>query len=86
MGQPNAERKTCTILILFFSVSVSVAEFQQTQQVILIKSAHTQPRALYKLCNHESQWWIVQRDNCEIFLQAQYYWLQTFVGQYPEPL
>ena len=43
--KPNAEPKTCTILILFFSVSV--AEFQQTRQVILIKSAHTQPRALY---------------------------------------
>ena len=43
--KPNAEPKTCTILILFFSVSV--AEFKQTQQVILIKSAHTQPRALY---------------------------------------
>ena len=42
--KPNAEPKTCTILILFFSVSV--AEFQQTRQVILIKSAHTQPRAL----------------------------------------
>ena len=43
--KPNAEPKTCTILILFFSVSV--AEFQQTRQVILIQSAHTQPRALY---------------------------------------
>ena len=43
--KPNAEPKTCTSLILFFSVSV--AEFQQTLQVILIKSAHTQPRALY---------------------------------------
>ena len=43
--KPNAEPKTCTILILFFSFSV--AEFQQTRQVILIKSAHTQPRALY---------------------------------------
>ena len=43
--KPNAEPKTCTFLILFFSVSV--AEFQQTRQVILIKSAHTQPRALY---------------------------------------
>ena len=41
----NAEPKTCTILIWFFLVSV--AEFQQTRQVILIKSAHTQPRALY---------------------------------------
>ena len=51
--KPNAEPKTCTILILFFSVSV--AEFQQTRQVILIKSAHAQPRALYKLSNHESQ-------------------------------
>ena len=49
----ETEPKTCTILILFFSVSV--AEFQQTRQVILIKSAHTQPRALYKLSNHESQ-------------------------------
>ena len=38
--KPNAEPKTCLILILFFSVSV--AEFQQTPQVILIKSAHTQ--------------------------------------------
>ena len=56
-----------------------MAEFQQTRQVIVIKSAHTQPRALYKLSSHESQWWIVQRDNCAIFLQAQYYWLQTFV-------
>ena len=43
--KPNAEPKTCTNLIYFFSVSV--AEFQETQQVILIKSAHTQPRALY---------------------------------------
>ena len=43
--KPNAEPKTCTILILFFSVSV--AEFQQTRQVILIKSAHTQLRVLY---------------------------------------
>ena len=43
--KPNAEPKTCTNLILFFSVSV--AEFQQIRQVILIKSAHTQPRALY---------------------------------------
>ena len=42
--KPNAEPKTCTNLILFFSVSV--AEFQQIRQVILIKSAHTQPRAL----------------------------------------
>ena len=45
--------KKCTILILFFSVSV--AEFQQTRQVFLIKSAHKQPGALYKLSNHESQ-------------------------------
>ena len=43
--KPNAEPKTCTNLILFFSVSV--AEFQQIRQVILIKSAHTQPYALY---------------------------------------
>ena len=42
--KPNAEPKTCTNLILFFSVSV--AEFQQLRQVILIKSAHTQPRTL----------------------------------------
>ena len=42
--KPNAEPKTCTNLILFFSVSA--AEFQQIRQVILIKSAHTQPRAL----------------------------------------
>ena len=34
--KPNAEPKTCTILILFFSVSV--AEFQQTRRVILIKN------------------------------------------------
>ena len=34
--KPNAESKTCTNLILFFSVSV--AEFQQIRQVILIKS------------------------------------------------
>ena len=70
----------------FIFFSVSVAEFQQTRQVILIKSAHAQPRALYKPSNHESQWWTVQRDNCAIFLQAQYYWLQIFVGQYPERL
>ena len=38
--KPNAEPKTCTILFLFFPVSV--AEFQQTRQVILIKSAYTQ--------------------------------------------
>ena len=50
--KPNAEPKACTILILFFSVSV--AKFQQTRQVILIKSAHTQPHALYKLSNHEA--------------------------------
>ena len=31
----------------FIFFSVSVAEFKQTRQVILIKSAHTQPRALY---------------------------------------
>ena len=43
--KPNAEPKTCTNLILFFSVSV--AEFQQIRQVVLMKSAHTQPRALY---------------------------------------
>ena len=51
--KPYAEPKTCTILISFFSVLV--AKFQQTRQVVLIKSAHTQPRALYKLSNHESQ-------------------------------
>ena len=71
--KPNVESKTFTILILFFSVSV--AEFQQTRQVMLIKSAHTQPRVLYKLSNHESQWLNAQRDNCAIVLQAQYYWL-----------
>ena len=43
--KPNAEPKTCTNWILFFSVSV--AEFQQTRQVNLIKTTHTQPPALY---------------------------------------
>ena len=33
----------------FIFFSVSVAEFQETRQVILIKSAYTQPRALYNL-------------------------------------
>ena len=42
-----AERRTENVHDFDFIFSVSVAEFQQTRQVILMKSAHTQPHALY---------------------------------------
>ena len=46
-NRTETERRTENVLDFDFIFSVSVAKFQQTRQVILIKSAHTQPRALY---------------------------------------
>ena len=43
----ETERRTENVHEFDFIFLVSVAEFQQIRQVILIKSAHTQPRALY---------------------------------------
>ena len=47
-NRTETERRTENVHDFDFIFLVSVAEFQQTRQVILIKSAHTQPRALYK--------------------------------------
>ena len=47
MRRNETERRTENVHEFDFIFLVSVAEFQQTPQVILIKSAHTQPRALY---------------------------------------
>ena len=46
-NRTETERRTENVHEFDFIFSVSVAEFQQIRQVILIKSAHTQPRALY---------------------------------------
>ena len=46
-NRTETERRTENVHEFDFIFSVSVAEFQQTRQVILIKTAHTQPRALY---------------------------------------
>ena len=46
-NRTKTERRTENVHDFDFIFSVLVAEFQQTRQVILIKFAHTQPRALY---------------------------------------